>query len=433
MPELAIVCDDLSSATDCGVQVARWGMRVTVPLEPPEAWEGLPATEVMSVTTESRPATAEAAYLGTERAGWQLQALGYRHFFKSMDSTLRGNVAAEVRALAAVAQPDLVIAAPAFPTYGRTTQDGIHKLHGAPIHETEFGSDPLTPVRDSDLRRLFAPLRLNLKPLSLSDMRVPKAELARELTELASNGQRVLVCDVEEEDDLARIVQAVAATHLRPLWVGSTGLAGHVAGYFRPAPVAAAADLPAGLGKGAILAGTASEHTRRQFAVLAQREDAAVIKVNPHALVVNLAAAEAERDRCVQLARQALGQGRAAALGVLSSRDEVAEVTQLGAQAGLTASETSARITLALAQAAHALIETVPDLTGLVLTGGDTASAVCARLGARAIEILREVEPGIPLTRLVGPHAVPVIVKAGAFGSPEVLISALQHLTVANS
>jgi len=51
MPELALVADDLSSATDCGVQIARWGLRVTVPLRPVADWPALPPADVMSVTT----------------------------------------------------------------------------------------------------------------------------------------------------------------------------------------------------------------------------------------------------------------------------------------------------------------------------------------------------------------------------------------------
>lgn len=56
-------------------------------------------------------------------------------------------------------------------------------------------------------------------------------------------------------------------------------------------------------------------------------------------------------------------------------------------------------------------------LQGVILTGGDTAKAVCRHLGVSGIQLLREVEPGIPLGRLVGDTPLPVVTKAGAFGS----------------
>ena len=54
---------------------------------------------------------------------------------------------------------------------------------------------------------------------------------------------------------------------------------------------------------------------------------------------------------------------------------------------------------------------------GLVLTGGDTAAAVCRRLGAILIELHGELIPGIAAGALLdGRHAgLPVITKAGAF------------------
>jgi uncharacterized protein YgbK (DUF1537 family) len=69
-------------------------------------------------------------------------------------------------------------------------------------------------------------------------------------------------------------------------------------------------------------------------------------------------------------------------------------------------------------------------LGGLILTGGDTARAVCRELGATGIELLGEVEAGVPLGRLVGDTCAGVLVvtKAGAFGSELTLVHALDHL-----
>jgi uncharacterized protein YgbK (DUF1537 family) len=56
-------------------------------------------------------------------------------------------------------------------------------------------------------------------------------------------------------------------------------------------------------------------------------------------------------------------------------------------------------------------------LSGLVLTGGDTAAAVCHRLGASLIELHGEPVPGIASGALLdGAHpGLPLITKAGAF------------------
>ena len=67
---------------------------------------------------------------------------------------------------------------------------------------------------------------------------------------------------------------------------------------------------------------------------------------------------------------------------------------------------------------------------GLVLTGGDTAIAVCRALGGNGMVVCREVAPGIPMCALVGGDydGAPVVTKAGGFGTEEALLVALRAL-----
>src|SRR5690606_41725032 len=63
-----------------------------------------------------------------------------------------------------------------------------------------------------------------------------------------------------------------------------------------------------------------------------------------------------------------------------------------------------------------------------VLTGGDTARAVCRHLGIGGIRLLEEVAPGIPLGQLVGPRPLYAVTKAGAFGEEDTLVKAVNKL-----
>jgi uncharacterized protein YgbK (DUF1537 family) len=68
--------------------------------------------------------------------------------------------------------------------------------------------------------------------------------------------------------------------------------------------------------------------------------------------------------------------------------------------------------------------------TGVFLTGGDIAGAVCRRLSASAIEVQGEVAPGIPVGELVGGpwQGMGVGTKAGGFGSLEALVESITYL-----
>src|SRR5215203_4679218 len=115
MIQLAIIADDLSSATDCGAQVVRSGLSVVVPLGSYSLPTEARATQVISVDTDSRSLSIDRAYAKVRNAAQQLVADGWTHFYKSVDSTLRGNLGAEIEALLDVVKPDCAIIAPAFP------------------------------------------------------------------------------------------------------------------------------------------------------------------------------------------------------------------------------------------------------------------------------------------------------------------------------
>jgi uncharacterized protein YgbK (DUF1537 family) len=67
----------------------------------------------------------------------------------------------------------------------------------------------------------------------------------------------------------------------------------------------------------------------------------------------------------------------------------------------------------------------------LVLCGGDTASLVCRALEVRAIELRREIAPGIPCGVIAGGRfdACPVVTKSGGFGRPDALIEVADFFT----
>ncbi|SPE42145.1 conserved hypothetical protein [Candidatus Sulfopaludibacter sp. SbA3] len=68
--------------------------------------------------------------------------------------------------------------------------------------------------------------------------------------------------------------------------------------------------------------------------------------------------------------------------------------------------------------------DSIPDAGALVLSGGDTAAAVCRLIGARRIDLCDEILPGIPwgILRCGRFDGVPVVTKSGGFGAPDALI-----------
>lgn len=430
MTQLAIIADDLSSATDCGAQVVRSGLSVVVPSGsyslPVQARE----IDVISVDTDSRSLSADNAYAKVKEAAQQLIAEGWTHFYKSVDSTLRGNLGAEIEAILDVVKPDCAIIAPAFPKYGRMTVDGVQFLHGRPLHETEFGTDPTAPVRDADIpRRLAEGSRRKAGRLTIDEVHAGSTEIESAIQKLIASGVELVVVDIAEQEDLRRICLGLAQSDLSIVWVGSTGLAEFVPLAIGTSFQSSRLNSEYSIDPRPALAliGSASETTRQQLSYAHANAGLNLIRLDPNCIVQSGAMATDEFKRVSLELREAIESGQDAALVVRASREEIAATQQLGAALSLSAAQVAQRIVDGLARAGSQLVRE-GRISGIVATGGDTANAVCAALGAQALEILGEVEAGIPIMRILGTQSLPLVTKAGGFGSPAAIANALMRV-----
>ncbi len=185
--------DDLTGALEVGA-----AFQATVVTDP--AHVPAPAPAVV-LDTESRHLSPEAA---AARVAAGARAFGARApslIFKKTDSTLRGNIAAELRALCEGWPHRRVIYAPAYPQLGRTVIAGHLLVDGVPVHLTAFGQDALNPVRSSRVADVLGTLPVEIVDgETVADLRTVAqrilasrqpviaagpAGLARELGELA--------------------------------------------------------------------------------------------------------------------------------------------------------------------------------------------------------------------------------------------------------
>ncbi|GAA2427967.1 four-carbon acid sugar kinase family protein [Streptomyces coeruleofuscus] len=377
--EIAILADDLTSAGDGAAPFRQAGHDARILLTTP-ASVPRPAVGVSAVDLGSRVLDEEAAASRTRRAA-RLFA-DSELLFKTVDSTLRGHVAAEVRAAWAGSRRRAVVIAPAFPAEGRVTVEGVQYVRGVPVHESDYARDPVHPVRCSDLAMLF-PEAVLVQP-----------DRAAELPDLIENGD-LIVCSAAEDGDLDRLVAAVPRLD-DVLWVGSPGLAAALARGCARA-TGSTASLPTPARRPLIVVGSTNPATRRQLATLHTRADVQGITVS------------ADPAPAVEALR-----GLTAPILTLRTPDE-----RHTAQTAQVLARSQATVVKALSED-HTV-------DALVITGGETATTVLQPLGATGIDLLDEPEPGVVRGSLTGPLPLPVLIKAGGFGDDALLLR-LCHL-----
>jgi uncharacterized protein YgbK (DUF1537 family) len=376
---VVILADDLTSAGDAAAPFRQAGHAARILLstnaDAPRHVEGVSAVDLGSRVLDEEEAALRMWRAARTFAGSEL-------LLKTVDSTLRGHVAAEVRAAWAGSRRPSVIVAPAFPAEGRATLQGVQHVRGVPVHESDYARDPVHPARCSDLAVLFP------------DAHLVDPDRASELSKLIGGGE-LIVFSAAEDSDLDRLVAAVPRFD-DVLWVGSPGLASALARRCAHA-AGAATSLVTPARRPLIVVGTTNPATRRQLAELRTRADVQGVTVNvdPGPTIETL-------------------RGQTAPILTLETPDE----------------RHPPQTARALARSQAAVVQALAEdhtVDALIITGGETATTVLQALGAIGMDVVDEPEPGVVRGSLIGRVSFPVLIKAGGFGDDALLLR-LCHL-----
>jgi uncharacterized protein YgbK (DUF1537 family) len=388
-PRVLIVADDLTGAMDAAGPFASCGLPTWVAAVPEDCDPSRFArATVVSVNTESRHLSPEAAGQRVEQAWRQVGGETFDVVVKKIDSTLRGNPVAESRALQRLAGRDHLVVAPAFPAQGRVVRGGAVFVHGAPLADTGFARDALSPALSVPLAEAFAPH---------DDVASARTYSARAFASADPDGFSVAVVDAATDDDLSGIAAAALPQCVRWMLVGSAGLTAALA---RAMAVAGAQpEPPAVFGRIVFVVGSRAPASREQALTLTAEGACLVEAVN----------------------------GRLHKEPVLSPGADVLlmAVPDKQGQEG-----DAAEVANMLARHAMRLLG-AGNAQAIVATGGDTAVACLRASGNPALAVGGELMPGIAYARLmIGTRPVWLVTKAGGFGDAAALSEIGRRLRV---
>jgi uncharacterized protein YgbK (DUF1537 family) len=271
------------------------------------------------------------------------------------DSLLRGSLAQELVACLNAQSFDHCVIAPAFPAQRRITRNG---RQWAAAH----GSDEWQ-LMGPDLAAQLEAFGFSVSKCRAGD-RAPAG---------------ISLWDADTIEALRQIVVEGRRLPGRLLWCGSAGLAEAIAGAEPLCIETITSPLLA-------LVGTDHPVTQQQLS-----------EVESHRMVFDPEDADGIAAVEAQLQRKG------------------AAVVTVGMPAALDRDLAARRIGASFTN----LLVRLPQPGTLFVTGGETLSHVCAALGAEALEVQSEIEPGIPVSVLRGGKwdGVRVISKSGAFGN----------------
>lgn len=418
MAPFGVIADDFTGASDVAVQFKKEGFN-TIVLTDMQSLKEAKNFDVVVIDAESRNETSEAAVNKMKDIVRSLKKFGVEIVYKKIDSTLRGNIGAELDAVMDELGSEAAIVVPAFPVTGRTTVNGKHLVEGIPMEETEFARDPLHPVKESHIATLIGPqTKRKVAEIYLPKVREGSESLKLEIENRKQAGFEVVVVDAETPADLKEI--AKAALDLRALSCGSAGLAEGISYW-----------LSSSLRKRRLLivSGSVNSVTLNQIQAAEKTTNVKVLEPDLIRILRSAKDFDAEVGRLVDKAGEAFSRGKDIILRLAASREDLFQALRFGAELGMQEPETGRSILSLLGRACRRLLDD-QEIDGLMLVGGDTAIEVINSIGARGITIEGEVLPGIPLGRLIGGRlaGLPTVTKAGGFGGEDALIVSIRKL-----
>jgi uncharacterized protein YgbK (DUF1537 family) len=405
---ILIIADDLSGAADCAIAFADAGRSTAVTLN---ASRAMVAAQVIAVDTDTRRMPPADAARRTCDA-WLAQRGPGRRLYKKIDSTLRGNWAAEVAALQPLA--GLAIVATAFPATGRTVREGRVFVRGVRLENTETWKLEHA-AQCADLNAMVEAVGLRTAALGIDALRGDPAALRDAIAAVASSGAQALIVDAETDADLRALAQVTASMDEALFWVGSGGLARELASLsdLFDAATQAAQDVPLEPEQQGsailILVGSLSAVSEQQCTMLRERAGVVELIVPPAVL----RAGELHLEWASWQARVGAHLSAHTDLLVRIGRDDLFDPAE------------GAQLSAALASLVAPFFT---HLSGLIATGGETARAMLGTAGIDSLQLLSEIEPGVAVGRPHGNPRLTVVTKAGAFGSEHALYGAYLHL-----
>jgi uncharacterized protein YgbK (DUF1537 family) len=402
MEHYFIVADDFTGANDTGVQIRRRGIPVSVVFSN----KLISGEDSCVLDTESRGLSSQNAFEKISAEASSIPFEKFAYVMKKVDSTLRGNMAAETKAIDTYFKSELIICAPALPDLGRTTVNKIHQLNGVPVSKTELARDPKNPVTEDNIHAILSS--------AFSEPVVHIGLDAVRSGNIPLEGGRIFTFDAEANTDMQSIIRSALSTGKRILWVGTAAMADNLLSVKNTIPPALA------------VVASLSSVSRGQV-LYAETQGIQLVQVPMYDILEKKITQAEIVLKTVELLKS--GKDTMLLSSSTYSAAEYQKSEKAAAGQGLSAEAMSAYTQKIMGQLSAAVLQEV-SVSGLFLAGGDTAMGFFDISGASGSSIITEIAIGIPMMHLRGGthDGLKIVTKAGAFGKEDAIFYALRKL-----
>lgn len=428
MSKVIIIADDLTGANATGVLLARQGFKTATFLDLDKYDEEENGNlDVISISTDSRAIERKEAYDRVSKIVKFFNSKDIKLFTKRIDSTLRGNIGAEIEGvLDNVDEDAMAIVVSSFPASERVTIGGYLMVNSIPLEKTDVARDPKTPVYTSYVYKLIkSQTKYSVGSILLDKVLKGPEEIRKAILKEKEEGTKIVILDATTDEDISNIAKGVKKSGVKAVAVDPGPFTSALAKEFLGEPK----EEP-GL-KVMLTIGSVTNLTRRQLEKLRLKYSPLIVNVDAKKLVYDNSREQEIKEVVQELVAN---MDNYSIIGVTTSgfdQSKVLNLKEISKELNIDEEEISKRICNGLASITKEILSRKKDVIGgLYTSGGDVTVAVCDNLESAGIEVKDEVLPLAVYGRIINGqyNNKAIITKGGLVGNDDALITCVKYL-----
>ncbi len=423
---IGIVADDLTGANDTALQFQKRGANTQILLDYNSIPEDIYNADVFAVSTESRNIPPEDAIERVEHVVKEIASrLCLVHFYKKIDSTVRGNIAVETLKMLTLLNMDAAVVIPAFPSEGRITVGGYQLLRGIPIGRTEHAKDPHSPIVESHVPSL---LKNQLEEkgdivshIELKTIMNGAGPILMKINELIKSGKKLIVADAASIVDIEQIILAINKCEYNILPTGTAATAKVLANIWLPETYNESLSPQISKRPKLIISGSATEINTNQIDKFKNSDEFDNIFEIP---LTERMVIEGVKNEIVNLVTSNLNTNNIVLVHSSRLVDNFDGFSDDSLNAELTKAKFASKITDYLADLTKKVLSKQQVM--LVTLGGETSYKCCKAIGTNELTLLDEVSTAIAICKDKNDQLI--ITKSGNLGNSNTLIDIMKYI-----
>ena len=414
MQKYIVIADDLTGSNATCSLLKKIGLRAASILKLQNGMKY--DTDVISYSTGSRGLDKEEAYKKVSEAIKILKDKNVLVYNKRIDSTLRGNIGAEINAMLDNLEDDrIAVVVPAYPDSKRIVVNKTMLVNGVLLENSDAGKDPKTPIKTSCVETLIQKdCKYSSTYFDLGDIEQPIEKLIKKIQK-STEKSRVLIFDTVNNEDIIKISRAIIQSNINIITVDP----GPFTLYFSK-ELQKEKHLEK---KILMLIGSVTETTKKQIEYILQEEDIFLVKMKVESFFEKESCIK-EIERVISFIKKGIESYELFLITTSPIGDEKKlDLKEIAHKLNTTVEDVSKIIANTLTETAVRVLKETQKFEGVYSSGGDITIALLEKLKAIGVEIREEVIPLAAYGRIIGGDFsnLKLVSKGGMVGDETVI------------